>query len=298
VKHFISVTDLTKEEFGKVIDLAIGMKADPEKHADTMKNKTLIMYFEKPSTRTRLSFESGFTKLGGHAIFFTGGHLSSGKEDLKDTAAMYSRFGDIAMARVFKQQALEGLSQNASVPIISGLSDIEHPCQALADLMTIKEKKGFSGVKLAYLGDGNNVCNSLALACAYCDVEFAVATPEGYEPDAHIIKRAKKYGCNYSWYGDPKEAVADADAVYTDVWVSMGEETEKEKRMKVFPPYQVNAELMEHAKPDAIFMHCLPALKGYEVTKDVIEGPQSVVYDQAENRMWAQNALMVYLMSV
>ena len=296
MSNFLSVTDLTKQEFNAIIDNAIELKKSYAKHRDVFKGKTLLMYFEKPSTRTRLSFESGFAKLGGHPIFFTGGHISSGKEDLRDTAEMYSRFTDLVVARVYSHEALVELARHSKIPIINGLSDLEHPCQALADLMTVKEHRGFENTTLAYIGDGNNVANSLALACAYTGVKFKIATPKGYEMSKDIAAKAKALGGNIEAFNDAKQAVQGADFVYTDVWVSMGDEKEERQRLSAFKDYQVNGELMKIASLGAKFMHCLPAIKGKEVTAEVFSSPQSIVYDQAENRMHAQNALMMHLL--
>jgi ornithine carbamoyltransferase len=304
-RDLVSIYDISREEMARIVNDAIAMKKNPKAHESAMKNKTLVMFFEKPSTRTRLSFETGMTKMGGHAIYFgKDSQLAAGNEDLMDTANVVSRYADIIMARVFKHETVENLAKFASVPVINALCDIDHPCQTLADVMTIKEKKGWGPqAKVAWVGDGDNVCNPLMVACAMLGMPFAVATPKGYEPNAKYIEVAKKCaGKNannnsLTFTNDPKAAVKDADVVVTDTWVSMGQEDEKARRLKDFAGYTVDAAMMKLAKPDAIFMHCLPAHKGYEVTKDVIEGPQSVVYDEAENRLWAQNALMVWMLS-
>ncbi len=256
------------------------------------------MFFEKPSTRTRLSFEIGMTQLGGHAIYFgKDSQLAAGNEDLLDTANVLSRYADFVMARVYQHDTVAKLAEYASIPIINALSDVEHPCQALADLQTVQENHGWSEeTKVAYIGDGNNVCNSLALACAYAGVQFAAATPQGYEADAALMNKAKQVTNNgIQLTTKPEEAVEGASVVYTDTWISMGQEEEKQKRIADFKGFQVDAALMNRAKPNATFMHCLPAHKGYEVSKDVIEGPQSVVYQQAENRLHAQKALLLFL---
>jgi ornithine carbamoyltransferase len=254
------------------------------------------MYFEKPSTRTRLSFEVGMTQMGGHAVFFSGGHIESKKEDLRDTAIIFSRFGDLTLARTYGQETIEELARNSTVPVINGLSDERHPCQALADVFTIRERKGLEGVRAAWVGDGSNVCRSVTLACAYAGIELRVASPEGYEPDASTLGQARDMGGKVDLLRDPGEAVESADVVLTDVWSGMGDEANRDLKTGIFPPYQVNAELMSHAKDDAIFMHCLPANKGQEVTEEVIHGPQSVVYDEAENRLYTQKALMLFLL--
>jgi ornithine carbamoyltransferase len=291
MKDFRYISDLTKQEFSDVLDLASKMKEDPNAYADTLKGKTLIMYFEKASTRTRLSFEAGVTKMGGHAIFFSGGHVAKAnavdREPLRDTAEMYSRFGDIIMARTFEQAYVDELAKHASVPVINGLTDDTHPVQALADLLTIREKKGFDDTKVTWVGDGNNVCNSLIHACAYAGIHINVATPDNnnYAPNAHIIRQAREMDGSVRLYVSPQDAVKGVDVVVTDTWVSMGDpEDQKAARKSDFMPYQVNQELMHLADKDAIFMHCLPAYRGYEVTSDVIDDElRSVVYDEAED---------------
>ncbi|MEK6954884.1 MAG: ornithine carbamoyltransferase [Candidatus Micrarchaeota archaeon] len=300
VRHLVGMGDLTPFEISKIIDLAIELKAHPEKYYSKLDHKSLVMLFEKSSTRTRLSFEIGMTQLGGHAVNFTGSQLSAGKEDVADTARTISAYADILMARVFKHETVAGLAKFSKIPVINALSDLEHPCQALADIQTIKELKGWKDAKVAYVGDGNNVCNSLMLACAMVGVDFAAGTPKNYMPNGELMKKAEKYAekskAKLTFTNSAVEAVRDADVVYTDVWISMGEEHLKEQKMKEFGGFQVNGKLMALARKDAIFMHCLPAKKGYEVTKEVIEGKQSVVFQQAENRMHAQKALMLFLL--
>jgi ornithine carbamoyltransferase len=243
------------------------------------------MLFEKPSTRTRISFEAGMTRLGGHAIYFDpGGSQLSRGESLGDTAQTLSGYADAVMARVFKHDALVELARHSRIPIINGLSDLEHPCQILADLFTMSEC-GKLGGRIVYVGDGNNVCNSMALAAGVLDLNFTVACPEGFEP---------KVGAA-SIEHDPAAAVKDADVVYTDVWVSMGDEKEKAERERIFKPYQVNGKLVSRARKDYVFMHCLPAHRGYEVTDEVIDSKNSVVFQQAENRMHMQNAILIRL---
>ena len=299
-RDLVNIYDLSASEITHIVDDAIKMKANPKATENAMKNKTLVMFFEKPSTRTRLSFETGMTKMGGHAIYFgKDSQLAAGNEDLIDTGNVVSRFAEIIMARVYKHETVEGLAKYSSVPVINALCDIDHPCQTLADVMTIKEKKGWGpNVKVAWVGDGDNVCNPLMVACAMLGMQFSVATPKGYEAHPKYVEFAKKFAKAgaLSFTNDPKVAVKNADVVVTDTWVSMGQEEEKAKRLKDFAGYTVDAAMMKLAKPGAIFMHCLPAHKGYEVSKDVIEGAQSVVYDEAENRLWAQNALMVWLL--
>ncbi len=288
--HFLTLKDFDKGFLEETIDSAIALKKDYSEYSSAMKNKTLAMIFMKTSTRTRTSFEAGMTKLGGHAIYLDCRTTNFTLGSLQDEAKCVSRYSDIIMARVFGHEQVEEIAKASSVPVINGLSDSYHPCQALADLLTIKEKKDqLAGLKLAYVGDGNNVCNSLVLGCSKLGMEVAVAVPKGYEP-------MEKEGAAITH--SPAEAVKDADVVYTDTWVSMGQEEEKQKRMKIFPPFQVNKELMAKAKQDALFMHCLPAHRGLEVSNEVIDSKQSIVFDQAENRMHAQNALMLKLLEV
>lgn len=279
----LTLKNWKKEDIINVIDKAILIKKNPKKYYNVLKGKTLAMLFEKKSTRTRISFEVGMTQLGGHALFIDWKTTQLGKADLKDEIKCIDRYVDIIMARVYKHEEVELMAKYAEKPIINALSDKYHPCQILADLMTINEKFGkFNGLKLAYVGDGNNVCNSLIIGCKKIGIEIHVAVPKGYEPLEKPDLLTK----------DPKEAVKDVDIVYTDTWVSMGQEEEKEKRLKVFPPYQVNKKLLSKA----LFMHCLPAYRGYEVTDEVIDSKQSVVFNQAENRLHIQKAVILKLM--
>ncbi len=295
IKHFLGIYREKPEFLHEIIELAEEVKKHPEKYSEAAKGKTLLMYFEKPSTRTRLSFEIGFYQLGGQAIYFgSDSHLSRGKEDIHDTAKVISRYAHLFMARVFKQSFLEEFARHSLIPVINALSDLEHPCQALADVLTIKEKRGFDAT-LAYVGDGNNVANSLLMASAIFGIKVRIATPPGYEPERRFVEYARRFG-DVELFNDPKEAVKNVDVVYTDVWVSMGQEEEKEKRLKIFRDFRITHNLMDLTN-DAIFMHCLPALKGYEVDKEVIEGKNSVVFDQAENRLHAQKALMIKLLN-
>ncbi len=302
-KDLISMLDI-KDDIHELLDLAVKLKKEKKQSmiGEPLKNKSLGMIFEKPSTRTRISFEVGMTQLGGHALYLSPRDLQMGRgETIADTAKVLSRFVDAIMYRAFSNEVMRELAENATVPVISGLDDKEHPCQILADLLTIKEHKGdFRGLKLTYVGDGNNVCNSLMLGSAMVGMDFAVACPEGYEPDADLTKEAKKIaaenGSKIEILHDPKEAVRGADVIYTDVWVSMGEEKEKEEKERLFLPYQVNTELVNAAKDDCIVMHCLPAHRGYEITDEVVDGPHSVVFDEAENRLHAQKAVLLTLM--
>ncbi len=265
---------------------------------EPLRGKSLGMIFEKSSTRTRVSFEVGMTQLGGHALFLSPDDLQLGRgETIADTARVLSRYVDGIMYRAYRNENMRELAHYATVPVINGLDDKEHPCQIIADLLTIQERKGdLTGLKLAYVGDGNNVCNSLLLGCAILGMRIAVATPKGYEPETTIVEEAgriaKGSGGRIEVVHEPGEAVRGADVVYTDVWVSMGMEKEREERERTFRPYQINAQLTAMAKPDAIVMHCLPAHRGLEITDDVIDGPQSVVFDQAENRLHAQKAIL------
>lgn len=280
IKHFLSITDLTAKEIWQVLALAKKIK---NTHLNSCKGKTMVMLFEKPSLRTKLSFDIAFNQLGGHTIFFGPDEVGLGKrEAVSDVAKVISSMADLIVARVFKHKALAELAGNSSVPVINALSDLEHPCQALADFLTIWEIKGkLSGLTLAFIGDGeNNVARSLALGCAILGINFKCASPIGKYTDS------------------PKEAIKNADIVYTDTWVSMGDEAEKEKRLKIFNDYQVNQELMNLAKPDAIFMHDMPAYRGKEVSAEVIDGKQSVIFQQAENRLYVQKALAVVLLGL
>lgn len=307
MEHLITLKDWSTEKITAVLDLAQAVKSSPGTYCDVMKQKTLLMIFEKPSLRTRLSFEVGTTQLGGHAIYYHTGNspMGSGKETIGDSVRSASRFVDIIMARLFKHSDLLDMAEHATVPVINALTDDSHPCQILADLQTVIEKKGaLAGVKLAYLGDGfNNVTHSLMYGCARMGMHISVGSPAGaeYSPRADVVAASSAFaaeaGGSVSVTDDPVEAVRDADVVYTDSWMSYHIPKEQEAaRIAKFMPYQVNTELMSHAKPDAIFMNCLPAIRGCEQTAAVIDGPQSVVFDEAENRMHAQKAVMLTLL--
>jgi len=260
--------------------------------------KTLAMVFQKPSNRTRVSFEVGMYHLGGHALPLSPQEIQIGKRETpSDTGRVLARYIDAIMVRTFDHEELEELATAADVPVINGLSDSHHPCQALADLLTVREELGeLEGVKITYVGDGNNVAHSLALGCALTGAQLTIAHPEGHGPDPRVIGLAARLGDAPTITEDPQEGVAGARVVYTDVWASMGQEAEAEERKKKFMPYQVNEELMSHAAPEAIFLHCLPAHRGEEVTAGVIDGPRSRVFDQAENRLHAQKALLYLLL--
>lgn len=298
IRHFISVNDLTAVEIKKIFVLAVKIKKNPKKYSKTLKDKTLAMIFEKPSLRTRVSFEAGMTQLGGHAIYLGPSDIQMGVREIpSDVARNLERMVDIVMARVFEHQKLLDLSKNTKVPVINALSDLEHPCQAMADIMTVLErKKNLKGLRLCFIGDcENNVTHSLALLSDKLGIKFVSCCPKGYEMKREVVKMLKNKICETK---DPKEAIKDADVIVTDTWISMGDEKEKKTRLRIFPPYQVNEKLMKLAKKDAIFMHCLPAYRGYEVTNEVIDGPRSVVFDEAENRLHVQKAIMLFLLGV
>jgi ornithine carbamoyltransferase len=301
-KDFLSIHDLTQYEFHELLDLTREIKDNPDKYHKKLKNQVLAMIFEKPSLRTRMTFEVGMQELGGKAIYLSPNEVQIGKrETAEDVGRNLERWVDGIIIRTFAHENVVRLAKAVSIPVINALTDLSHPCQGMADFFTLREKKGgLSKVKLAYVGDGNNVCHSLMLAAAKAGSTMAVASPKGYEPNPEMVKLAREDGKETSFSllitNDPRPAVKDADAVYTDVWASMGQEQEKEARAKVFAPYQVNPELMVAAKLDAIFMHCLPAHREEEVTASVFESPQSVVFDQAENRLHFQKAMMLILM--
>ncbi|MCK9151155.1 ornithine carbamoyltransferase [Methanobacterium alcaliphilum] len=299
MKHLLSLCD-AQNQVQELLDLAMRFK-NSQMEEKPLDNKTLAMIFQKSSTRTRVSFEVGMAQLGGTALYLSTNDLQIGRgEPISDTAKAMSRYVDGIMIRALKHEDVVELAENSTVPVINGLTDLEHPCQALADMQTIKEHKGDFKGKLVFVGDGNNVCNSLILISAILGMDMAVACPQGYEPNIKILKKAhilaSRSGAQIEVTSDIKAALKNADVVYTDVWVSMGDEEEEEKRMREFMPFQVNQNLMALANDDAIFMHCLPAIRGQETIAEVIDGPQSVVWDQAENRLHAQKAVMYYLM--
>ncbi len=301
-KDFITVADLTTEQIESLFELALKLKANPDDYENVLNNMTMALIFEKPSLRTRVSFESGMTQMGGHAIYLGPSDISLGKrESVPDIARVLDRMVDIIMARTFAHNSVTTLAEYASIPVINGLSDLHHPCQAIADYLTILEKKGtLRGLKLAFVGDGNNVAHSLLEGGAKTGVSVTVVCPKGYEPNKEIFEAAsedgKKMGATMAVTNDWKEGVKGADVVYTDVWASMGQEKEAEERKKIFAPYQVNSEMMAIADKEAIFLHCLPAHRGEEVTDEVIESWQSVVFDEAENRLHAQKSLILKLL--
>ncbi len=296
----LTLDELESKEINNIIDLAIDLKKQQKKGKEKplLQNKTLAMIFEKPSTRTRVSFETGIFQLGGHALTLSANDLQLSRgESIEDTAKTLSRYVNVIMARVYDHKSLETLAKNASIPVINGLSDSFHPCQTLADLMTIKEhKKNLKKIKIAWIGDGNNVCNSLILGCAKLKIKLSVAVPDGYEPDFEVVKIGKDAGI-LQVSDNPELAVKDADVIMTDTFVSI-HNTNSDRIKKFLPKFQVNQSLMIKSKKDAIFMHCLPAKREQEVTSDVIDGPQSVVWDEAENRLHVQKALLVHLLGV
>lgn len=304
MRHFLSISDLSREEAQFLLAEAARLKAElsesPERQRGTLGGATLAMLFEKPSLRTRTSFDVGMFQLGGHAVYLAPSEVGLGeRESVPDVARVLGRMCDAIMARVFRHETVVEIARCAGVPVINGLCDREHPCQALADLLTLREHKGLAGRKLAYVGDGNNVCHSLILLCAKLGVDFSCATPPGYEPLPEIVGQAQidadATGATLQVLADPRAAVEGADAVYTDVWTSMGQEEENAARQAVFPPFQLNAQLLGFAKEDAIVLHDLPAHRGEEISAEVLDGPRSCVFEQAENRLHAQKAVLTWL---
>ena len=298
-RNLISMLDV-KDDLEEIIDLAIKLKnrSKSGESIELLKGKTLGMIFEKSSTRTRVSFETGMTKLGGHAIFLGKSDIQLGRgETIEDTALVLSRYVDMIMFRAMKNEDMKELAKYATVPVISGLDDKEHPCQVVTDLMTIKEHKGkLKGLNFVYLGDGaNNMSHSYLLGCGIVGMNVTIVSPKKYWPDQYFVDEAKKFGVTVEVTDNVGDSTIGADVIATDTWVSMGDEKQKEQRLKDFQGYTIDKNLMKKAKPDAIFLHCLPAYYDYEVTKEVAHGPQSVIFDEAENRMWAQNAIMVTL---
>lgn len=303
-KHLLTLQDWSEDEILQCLSLALRLK-DMQKRGEkqtALAGKTLAMIFAKSSTRTRVSFEVGATQLGGTALFLSTSDIQLGRgEPISDTAQVLSRMVDGIMIRTFKQSDLEALAKYGSIPIINGLTDEFHPCQVLADLMTLYEKKGkLKGCKLAFVGDGNNMAHSLMIGCSKLGIDVAVASPDGYKPNptytAWAVANAAAHGSRVTVCTDPLEACRDADVLYTDVWASMGQEGEANVRRKAFEGYQINETCVDAAKPDCVFMHCLPAHRGEEVTAGVIDGPHSVIFDEAENRLHAQKAVMALLM--
>jgi len=305
MKNFVSLTELSADEIWTVLNKAIELKAEWKAGGNKpiLKGKILALVFQKPSLRTRVSFDVGMLHLGGHGLYLSPNEIGlGGRESVPDVARVLSGYVDGIMARTFSHDHIVQLAEYASVPVINGLSDFNHPCQAMGDFLTILEHKGsLDGVNLTYVGDGNNVARSLMFTAAKLGVDFTIATPEGYEIEPEYVALAQQYaaesGAALKFLHDPVEAVTGADVIYTDVWTSMGQEAEKQKRLAVFPPYQVNEQLVSHAKDDVIVMHCLPAHRGEEITDAVADGPHSVLFPQAANRLHAQKGILALLMA-
>ena len=302
-KHLVSLRDHTRAEVEENFDLAAQVKANPGAYSQALRGKSLAMIFQKPSTRTRVSFEVGMFQLGGHALYLGANEIQIGRgETVADTARVLSRYVDGIMARVFSHEDLVEMSRHATVPIINGLSDLLHPVQALADFFTLRERRApLEGLTLAYVGDGNNMCHALMIVAIKLGVAMRVATPQGYEPNQLIVKSTAREALKQKTpppvvVSDPMQAVQGADVVYTDTWTSMGQEAESEARRQAFQGFMVGPELMAAAAPDAVFMHCLPAHRGEEVAAEVIDGPQSIVFDQVENRLHVQKAILMLLL--
>jgi len=300
-RDFVHITDFSSDEIQEVFDLTVKMKAFVKegKEYTPLKGKNMAMIFAKPSARTRISFETGMSQLGGHAIYLGPNDIGIGKrEAVRDIARVIARYDDIIMARLFDHAHMLELAEYSMVPVINGLTDLNHPCQIMADIFTVLEhRKHLNDLKVAFVGDGNNVANSWINLAARLPMHFVLASPSGYDPDEAILKNARNVGISrIDVIHDPVEAVRDADVIYTDVWASMGQETEADLRRKAFMPFQVNGNLMKHAKKDVLVMHCLPAHRGDEITDDVIDSPNSIVFDEAENRMHVQKAIIVKLM--
>lgn len=300
VDHFVSLSQLSAADLWEVLGLAQELKSDLRSGREhrLLKEKTLGMIFLKPSLRTRVSFETAMTHLGGHAIYLGPDDIKLGqRETTQDIALVLSRYVDGVMARVFNQEIIDDLARYADIPVINGLSDLLHPCQAVGDFLTILEqKREFEGLNIAFVGDGNNVAHSLINGCVLTGMNFAIACPEGYEPREEIVRNARKKGVEISIRNDPQQAVEGADILYTDVWASMGEEDHAEQKKGNFTGFTIDEELLSHADPNAIVMHCLPAHYGEEITQPVAHGAHSVIFEQAENRMHAQKALLSLLM--
>jgi len=302
-KHFLEYSKFNTKEIMQLLRLALNLKKRGYPANKPLRNKVIALIFQKPSTRTRVSFEAAIAKLGGYSLYLGWQELQLGRgETIADTARVMSRYVNCMVARVYRHSDVVELAENSSVPVINALSDKHHPCQALADIMTIWEySKKLERIKIAYVGDGNNVCNSLIQICSLLGLKLSVATPKEYKPDEEVVskslERAKETGAEIQLTEDPIEAVREADFVYTDVFISMGQDEEREKRLKIFlPRYQVNKELMSYAKPNAKFMHCMPMHVGEEVSADVAYGENSIIYEQAENRMHTEAALLLYLL--
>jgi ornithine carbamoyltransferase len=296
--NLISIADLSKEDIIRLLDSAEAFRVRRGHHGEPLQGKSLAMIFEKPSTRTRVSLEVAASELGCHPLYLSASELQLGRgETVADTARVLSRYVHGITARVFSHKTVVQLAEHASVPVVNALSDWEHPLQILADLQTMRQRfPRLEGLRLGWIGDGNNVCHSLILASAILGMEIVVASPEGYQPKAQILEEAKKLGGRPKIVAEPVEAARDANVLITDTWVSMGDEAQEAERLRVFGKYQVNANLLRHAAEDAIALHCLPAHRGQEITDEVMDGPQSAVFDEAENRMHTSKAVMAWLM--
>ncbi len=300
-KDFLSIADLTKEEILELLDLSIELREKQKKGEaePILKGQTLAMIFQKPSARTRVSFEVGMFQLGGHALYLAPSDIGVGtREAVKDIGRVLSRYNEGIMARLFGHEDIIEMAKYSTVPVINGLTDLLHPCQVMADVLTILEhRKNLDDLKVTFVGDGNNLAHSWLNFASRIPMTLALAIPEGYDPDSEVLKNAQDAGISkIEIYRDPKQAVKDTDVIYTDVWASMGQEAEAQKRKAAFEYFQVNDELMKNARPDTYIMHCLPAHRGDEITDSVIESPNSIVFDEAENRLHAQKAVMVKLM--
>ncbi len=299
-KDFLSILDISKEQLVQILKEAKQLKTDKKKGKvnDILRGKNLAMIFEKSSTRTHISFEVGMNELGGHALFLNARDMQIWRgEEIRDTARAASRYVSGLMIRAYKHSTIEEFARHATIPVINGLSDLEHPCQLLADIMTIQEHFGSTrDLKVAWVGDGNNVCNSLILSTVLTGMEVTVSTPKGYEPAADIVKKAKTMGGKITLVRKPERAVKDAEVIITDTWISMGDDDEREERLRVFARYTIDASLLKLASPDARVLHCLPAHRGQEIADEVMEGGQSLVWDEAENRLHAQKALLIRLL--
>jgi ornithine carbamoyltransferase len=303
-RDFLSIDDLSPQDLTKLLDLSANVKGAPEDYSGRLEGKAVAMIFEKPSTRTRVSFEVAVSSAGGHPLVLSSSDMQLGRgETIEDTGRVLSRYVDAIVLRTFEQERLEVLAAAASIPVINALSDFEHPCQCLADLLTVKERKGdLAGLTLTYLGDGNNVTHSLLLGGAKCGMHLRVATPPGFEPIPLVVHRAEEIaagqGGSIQILHDPRAASADADVLYTDVWASMGQEAEADERALVFPAYRLDQSAVELAKRDVTVLHCLPAHRGQEISDEVLDGPHSAVWDQAENRLHTQKALLLWLLGL
>ncbi|GMR03246.1 MAG: ornithine carbamoyltransferase [Thermodesulfovibrionia bacterium] len=296
-KDFLTLSDLTAEEISAVLNRAGELKSGKDASACPLLGKSIGLFFEKASTRTRISFQTGIYQLGAQAIYINPNDLQLNRgETIEDTARVISRYLHGIVIRTFAHKTIENFAQNSTIPVINGLTDLHHPCQVLADLLTIEEKKGsLKDIRLTYIGDGNNVANSLMEAAALTGINLTVSSPKGYEPDKKVYEKARSANARLNITADPEKAVEDADVLYTDVWVSMGQEKDMIKKRREFQGYQINKKLVSLARPDAIVMHCLPAHRGEEITDDVFDSRQSVVFDQAENRLHTQKALLEML---